>query len=300
MKRTVVFAVITTLLMLAQSALAGEMLVRVTADRVNLRSKPSLETAVVGEVKQGDELRAKALGQEWVEIVPPASVDLWAYRDFVSGGVVQTKKLNVRAGPGMNFKVVGTLVRGDVVKGRGDFGDWLKIAPPASCSVWISRKYVETARPPAAPRGPVRRVPTRRRVSVPRHKVNTKKERAMPVPVPIAATDPSTSQANVTFQSRLPSDWELIPLEGQGKRVERKGEIRRSTFALGKPTHYRLMSQDDGARKVLCYIKGNSEQLNDWLGVFMIVKGREYWLQGQDYPVLLVDQIIPRPRVETR
>lgn len=119
---------------------------RVTADHVNLRSGPGAQSDIVSQVSKGDILLAqKYLDAEWVQIVPPSDVNLWVYGELVRGGVVAVARVLVRAGPGINYRSVGRLEKGEKVDARGIKGDWIKIAPPAGTVLWISGKYIEPA-----------------------------------------------------------------------------------------------------------------------------------------------------------
>jgi len=104
------FAMVLVLHWAVSSAYAETRPVTVTADRVNLRAAAREMAEVVGQVNEGTVLASKSIGQKWVEIVPPETVNLWVHRDFVHDGIVATRKLNVRAGPGINFSVVGRLL----------------------------------------------------------------------------------------------------------------------------------------------------------------------------------------------
>lgn len=141
--------ILSAVLLLAGPAAAVH--VRVTGDRVNLRAVAKATAETVGQVSTGDELEVvSGLDGEWVEVVPPARLDLWIFAELVQGGQVVVSKAQVRAGAGLNFNVVGSLRRGAAVQERGRLGDWLKIAPPEGCSLWVNRQYVEPVAAPAA------------------------------------------------------------------------------------------------------------------------------------------------------
>ncbi|MBU1693403.1 MAG: SH3 domain-containing protein, partial [Verrucomicrobia bacterium] len=160
MKRRIAILVVWCLM----AGWAGAESVRVVGQRVNLRARADLKAEVVGQVADGDLLEARSIQEEWVEVVPPESVDLWIHKDFVQGGKVVASELKVRAGPGINYSVVATLDRGASVSVRGEFMEWLKIVPPSNASLWVSKSYVESGRaarapspsePVAPPSGPV-------------------------------------------------------------------------------------------------------------------------------------------------
>ncbi|HDL77883.1 MAG TPA: SH3 domain-containing protein, partial [Lentisphaerae bacterium] len=81
----------------------------ITGDRVNLRSRPGPKGEVVAQLSKNTRVRVRSVQGDWLEVVPPQSVDLWVHSAFVSNGVVTVRTLNVRAGPSINYWVVGRL-----------------------------------------------------------------------------------------------------------------------------------------------------------------------------------------------
>lgn len=59
--------------------------------------------------------------------------------------VVNSDTLNVRAGPGMNYRVIGQLKRGDGVKvtGRLQNNSWVKIAIAGQPEAWVSTQFLD-------------------------------------------------------------------------------------------------------------------------------------------------------------
>ncbi len=115
----------------------------VTGARVNVRSVPDPQGEIVGVVEQGATLSATGVRQDgWVEIAPPVGVSVWLYGELIREGEVAATSVRVRSGPGIGYRPVGTLSKGHKVKALGSKGDWISIAPPLSCTVWISEKFV--------------------------------------------------------------------------------------------------------------------------------------------------------------
>ena len=150
--------------------------VKVLKNNCNLRAKALVTSEVVGQVSENDILAAKMIDKEWVEVVPPANVDLWVLGDYVKDGVINcSQKVNVRAGAGINFNIVGQLPQGEKVEVRGTHAEWVKIAPSPACSLWISRSlvsevpltYVEPAKLEQAKAEPVKPMPAPAPVPVP-------------------------------------------------------------------------------------------------------------------------------------
>lgn len=296
--RQIAFCVL--LLAAALQSYAAMDLVRVTADRVNLRAKPLLDVEVVGQVGEGERLSVKSVQGGWVEVLPPQDVVLWVHQEFVSGSIVQADKLNVRGGPGINFSVVGTVSKGQSLNVVERFGEWLKIRPPESASLWVSRDFVQWDNAAEHMGLTTKQAPGRSP-----QRIQRKQTSVVPMPPPeehrpavAVPVKPATQSAQLKVpprpsrEFRIPSNWDLIPLEGQGKRVERRGILRGVPFGFTKPSKYRLVDEEGGSRATLCYVLGDPAQLRTWAGEAMVIRGRQYWIHGSDYPVLVVEQAL--------
>lgn len=291
------FAYVAALLLVAGSALAETPTARVMGQRVNLRARADLNAEVVGQVSDGDQLKVKSVQDAWVEVVPPDSVDLWVNKDLVSGTRVTVNQANVRAGPGVNYTVVGRLNRDDVVAAKGAFGEWLRIAPFAAASLWVSRDLVDV--PPAA--APAALPPP-----------TTIAEAGAPAPGPVVApaAAPAVATNTVTMDvdpaepvpthRAAPTDLKLIPFDGQGRVVEHEGVLRTSGYLLGSPGDFRLVQPNPRGAETLAYLRGNRDQLRGLLGRRLRITGPEYWVERQGDPVVVVEKIqlleaIPAP-----
>ncbi len=255
--------------------------------RVVLRAKPGADAEPAGKVTEGTVLQAKSIREDWVEVVPPEWVELWVHRDFVKDQVVTAEKLSIRTGRSINHSVVGSMVRGEKLSVVSEQQDWLRIAPTPAASVWVSRKLVEVqlsgaaekpvAVEPAAPPAPL---------SAP-VAISALTTQAQPVGVVASAAGPAY----------IPEDIKsaLVPLEGQGKAVLQEGVLRLVGFSFRQqPSRYRLVRLNGRSVETLCYVRGNTDQLNGLLEQPLRVQGRQYFVHGADYPVLVPDRISPR------
>jgi SH3-like domain-containing protein len=274
---------------MAASVLAEPITLKVVGQRVNLRAKADLNAEVVGQVSEDDALTARNIGTDWVEVVPPDRIDLWIHRDFVSDATITGNKVNVRAGAGINYTVVGTLAKGDAITVRGTFGEWLKIAPPPSCSLWVNKDLVKI------PLGPAKKAAKPRASEAPR-----------PVPEPAAlaiatqappaapaAQGPAVpaAAADLTPLTEPPPDLRLVPLEGQGKMVVMEGIVKPSPFAVGRPSPYRLVRKEGNGYETLCYLRGDRAMLRARQGQYVVVQGHEFWVQGIRQPIVVIESL---------
>lgn len=250
---------------------------RAVGDRVNLRARPSLDAEVLGQVNDGDILTVRSIQGDWVEVDVPPHVDLYVHRDFVRDGVIQAAKLNVRGGPGINYQVAGSVERGTPVESRGAVGEWIKIAPPAGCSVWVSRNFVERMAPAPGTPPP---------------------ETAVVPPAPPSAGEPpplaprvGTPPAAGAAAQEPPPGYRLAPVEGQGRLVQREGRVKPVGFMFSRPTRYQLVQEQGGHADTVCFLYGNEQQLRSMENKVIQIRGREYWVQGVRHALVAIDQI---------
>lgn len=252
----------------------------VKGDRVNLRARPQLTAEVVAQANEGDRLITRAISNGWVEVAVPAAVDVWVHRDFVKEGRA-VAKLNVRGGAGINFNTLATLGKGEAVQVRGEFGEWLKIAPPAAASLWVNEELVEVVRPKPVPPPVVapKPPPVVARPPVP------------PTPPEPAAVPPPVPPAAPSAVPYVPEDVRLAPVNNQGRPVVREGRLRAVLLALNRPSRYHLVREQGNQQEIICYLRGNEAQLRNLEERRMRIRGREYFVQGARYPMIVVDEI---------
>lgn len=138
----------------------------VTAGRVNVRSRPSLAGEVVAQLVQGQEVRVlgpadtrgatDVAGQDWLRIALPEGVPVWVSEAFLDPETrrVVPARLNVRAGPGEDYGVLGTIPRGTEVRPIDGGDGWFRIEPPPGLAAYVSAGFVVIAPdvpPPAVP-----------------------------------------------------------------------------------------------------------------------------------------------------
>lgn len=290
--------------------------VRVARTNVNLRAKPMLIVEVAGQVQAGAILNVKSSREDWIEVEVPHEIGVWVSRSYVKDDKITGNNVNIRAGPGMNFSVIGQLNEGESVEIMESYGDWLKIAPKPQCSLWVHRSLVEPvevtpdapATVPAAERQPAATEQDKSAETQPETSqqqtaivapaaLPEKHEAVLPTPQspwtagfqeqPVALPPPDATVRS--SQAELP----IIPLPGQGKSVTYEGVLRRIGYIFHRPSDFRLVREDESGRgATLCYVIGNTAQLETLLGRKMRITGSEYWVQGKRHPVVVLERIV--------
>lgn len=167
--------------------------------------------------------------------------------------------------------------------------------PPAQVA---ARPPAATTRPASAPRPPAAPV-LRPATALPAQTQPAQASRpaaqvatAPPAPAAPAAAQPKPRRTEVEVDSDLVDDLDLEDLPNQGKTVQVEGELRNAPFMAGSPSRYRLQARDeDGVLEMVCHVHGHASQLRPFVGKTIAIRGREYWVEDSDMPVVVVGQI---------
>ena len=121
---------------------------------INARGQAGLKGEVVAHLKKGDavtilsqiNLDKHKAGEpaQWAKIALPSSTHAWVNSKFVdaTSKTVSVKKLNLRAGPGENYSVLGVIESGTPVKEIQVKGDWMEIEAPADAYAFVAAMYL--------------------------------------------------------------------------------------------------------------------------------------------------------------
>jgi hypothetical protein len=257
----------------AQAQTNDVLQIRVTGDRVSLRAKPDINSDLLDRAMRGEQMVYFEKTNGWVAVQAPESLDFWVAGEYVQNGVIQPEKLNVRSGPSLNYSVVAVLNKGDIVSLRGEFNNWLKIAPPRGSRVWISEDYVELIEPPK-PKPVIETIPEPELViePAPDPEVEASDE---PEPVVESRQEKLPPLILVMDKSRPQGNYEEIP-----------GVLRRANPGL-----YKLVLIADGFEEPICLVRGKESQMERYLNRSMLLKGKMYWAKDIDLPIIQPEKI---------
>ena len=249
--------------------------VKVTGDRVSLRTGPDLDSELLDRAMRGEELVFLGKTNGWVAVQAPESLDFWVSGEYVQSGIVVPAKLNIRSGPSQNYSVVFVANKGDAVTLRGEFNQWIKIAPPLGSQVWISEKYTEMIDPPKP-----------EPVPEPEPVVEPVVEKPKPMP----ALKPRPAIPALTEAERKPLLLVLDTNKKQGIYDEISGVLRRANPGL-----YKLVLIEGALEEPICLVRGNEDQMDNLLNRPLLLKGKTYWAKDVDLPILRVEAINKNP-----
>ncbi len=262
----------------------------VTVSNLIVRGQAGLQGEVVAHLFKGDAVTV--LGQinldkhkidepaQWAKIALPPTVHVWLNGKFIdeSSKVVSVKKLNLRAGPGENFSVVGILEKGAPVSGLETKGDWIKIEAATNAYAFIAAMYLkqEASAPVVATTAPTETAPAPTPTPVP-EATPIVTEPANPPTAALPAPEPAAVDINVPPPPRI---------------VSHEGVVRH-VGSLITPTEYELYDLRTGKNVNFLYTTTTNLDFSRYVGMRIIVTGEEgLSARWKDIPVLTVQRIL--------
>ena len=250
----------------------------VDANNVNVRGQAKLNSEVVTRLSKAqvvtvvEEITRNNSGPDepsaWAKILLPHNSHVWVSTAFIDAAnkTVVPKKLNVRAGPGENYSVLGRLQRGDVVNPVGTKGEWTQIDAPTNAFAFVAAQYLKQEAP-----GAVAAVTE----TTPTTITEPPAIATAPVEAPPATSPPVVPGTNEVSEAATTNAPATAAIEEPPKRfVQREGMVR-GTFSVQAPTHFELISPDNGRTIDFLHTTSPNLDLRRYKGLRIIVTGEE-------------------------
>jgi uncharacterized protein YgiM (DUF1202 family) len=273
----------------------------VTVSNLIVRGQAGLQGEVIAHLFKGDTVTvldqinlAKHKADEpaqWAKINYPAP-HVWVFSKYVDAAnkEITARKLNLRAGPGENYSVVGVLEKGATVNEVETKGIWMKIDAPSNAYAFVAAMYLrqeapapvvaatappETETTPApAPETPPMPTPVPETPPIVTAPVTMPPPPAVETPAPIPA--PETAEAETNGPPRI---------------AMREGVVRH-VGSLITPTAYELYDLRTDKNIDFLYSTTTNLQFDRYVGMRIIATGEEALAERwPDIPVLTVEKI---------
>ena len=222
--------------------------------------------------------------------------------------------MQIRVGPGINYRSVGDLRKDDKISVRGEYREWLKISPPPNCRLWVNRRYVDAIDKPVLSELPVEQktdavLSDKKAVSVDKPLVLSKPTAKPPMlrvhdepavlkkePPQVHVQPPVPEKRASSVSPEASIKDKLVSSKEQGCEIQHSGVLRRAgLFVWRQPSKYRLVVHDNnGVAVTLCHLVGSETQLAPLADKMVTIHGKEYWIQGGRQPVVIPDKIISK------
>jgi uncharacterized protein YgiM (DUF1202 family) len=248
----------------------------VSANHVNVRSKAGLVGEVLTHVTNGtpitviEEVHLKKSGPDepsaWAKILLPADTHVWIKSSLLDpNNTVSLKKVNLRAGPGENYGVVGTLQKGETVQMIDTKGDWSQIQAPTNAYAFVAARYLKQGE----------EGPTVAATTTPENPTTTTTMPDMPGMAAPPTEAPGGTATNPTMPAMPETPATPMVQEPPPPRiVEHEGMVRGS-FSIQAPTKYQLVSLDTKQPIDFLYTTSTNLDLSTYKGMHIIVRGEE-------------------------
>ena len=291
----------------------------VDAVNVNYRGQAGLKGESIGQLKKGDTvtvLSAITLDKHaadepahWAKIALPAGTKVWVNKSFVTDKKVAVKKLNLRAGPGENYSVLGVIQKATTLEQISEKGDWIQIAAPENAYAFVAAHYLKQGlTPEATPTTPVNpgSTPVVAGAVGSATQIPAGAETPVVPPTATSVSDPAkisappteTPAANPTPTPIKLANLPPPPLETKEvetnlppRIVTHEGWVRDSVSIVA-PTYYELY--DPATSKAIDYLHSTTPLLSvvRYNGMHIVVTGEEALdAQWKDTPVLTIQKI---------
>jgi len=293
----------------------------VVVNHLNVRGQAKLHSEVVARLTKDavvtvlEEITLKHSAPDepsaWAKIALPSDAHVWIHNSFVDANKkVTARKLNLRAGPGENYSVLGLILRGEEVKPINTKEDWIEIEAPTNTHAFVAAQYLrqlpaeaptppptvvatptpETVTPPVAETPKPATAPVETAHPQPTETVTTPPPAANPQPPVVTAPPPPVVAAPTANETpTVPAATAEQPLP---PRVVQREGIVRGTVSIQAPSHFELMNPEN--KKAINYLFTPSADLDlrRWKGLHVMVTGEEGLdARWPNTPVLTIQKI---------
>lgn len=138
-------ALLALVLACSATAASAKDMVSVGGSTVNMRDAPGLKSTVLWELGRGYPLQVTQRRGGWLKVKDFEGDAGWVARSLTSKQphhVVKSKVLNVRSGPGTQYKVLGKAYYGDLLKTLEKRANWVRVQRDSGEKGWVSRRLV--------------------------------------------------------------------------------------------------------------------------------------------------------------
>lgn len=251
-----------------------------------------LEEITIAKPKAGEPAK-------WAKIQMPRNTPVWVYAPLLKDRLTSSRKLNLRAGPGENYSVVGRLEKGEAIKEIRSLEDWVEIETPVNAFAFLDAQLLtksgaETPAPAVTPvvvTAPVAVVIPPPVVVVP---LATESLAEVAPPVVVAEKPAPVKPAIVVAPVSDPAPVAAVPAvvvpikivepsvspvadlgPAPRRTVRREGTVRSTRFNIQAPTYFELVSSEGNIGINYLQAEKSGLKLRDYRGKKVVVNGEE-------------------------
>ena len=132
-------------LLLVSSAAAQAKMVSVAKHRTHMRSGPGTKYAILWQLDKGYPLKVLGRKGNWTKVSDFEGDEGWIHKKLLNSIphlIVKKERINIRSGPGTNYRITGVANYGVVLRtikrGRG----WVQVEHEDGLRGWVQRDLV--------------------------------------------------------------------------------------------------------------------------------------------------------------
>jgi uncharacterized protein YgiM (DUF1202 family) len=284
----------------------------VGVNSVNVRGQASFKGEVITRLSQGSpvtvleqiNLQKHKPGEpaQWAKIAFPTNANVWVNAKYIDADTktVKPKKLNLRAGPGENYSVVGLIERGATVSEISNKGNWMEIEPLTNAYAFVAAMYLKQEAPAVATATatpPVETAPAPAPAETMPAPVSTPVAESQPI-VTEPTNAPATTEAAAAPATAMETNVPTVPVAEAPQSpppprvVTHQGFVRHVTSVIA-PTTYELYDPKTDTTINYLYTTTTNLDLSRYNGLEIVVTGEEGLAQRwNETPVLTIQRIL--------
>jgi uncharacterized protein YgiM (DUF1202 family) len=264
----------------------------VAAPNLNVRGQAGLKGEFITHISKGqtvtvlqqinlDKHKANEPAQ-WAKIAFPTNGQVWVLSKFIDANkTVAPKKLNLRAGPGENYSVIGMVEHGTPVTEITSKGQWTRIEPPQNAYAFVAAMYLKQDAS-----GTIA-------ANIPPSTETEPTTTAAVGDAPIIVTQPTTTDPtmpSITDTNLAMVETNLPP--PPPRVVTHEGTVRHVRSVI-EPTAYELFDLKTGTDINYLYTTSTNLDISRYNGMHIVVTGTEGLAERWPRtPVLTIDKIM--------
>lgn len=121
-------------------------------DSVNIRSGAGINFEILRKMDKDELILVLESNLDWYKIKLPRNSKAYIYNKFIkmsdnTYGYINSDSVNIRAGKGTNFNVIGQLNKNDLVEVIEQDNEWSQIFSDTNCFAWAHKDFVNNHGP---------------------------------------------------------------------------------------------------------------------------------------------------------
>jgi uncharacterized protein YgiM (DUF1202 family) len=296
----------------------------VSASNINVRGQAGLKGEVIAHLTAGDTVTVleqinlhKHKADEpaqWARIAFPTNASVWVNTKYIDAvnKTVLPKRLNLRAGPGENYSIVGLVERGTTVSEILNKGKWAQIEAPTNAYAFVAAMYLKQEALAAAPANaappmetgpapapqPAETMPAPAPTTVAEAQPVVTEPTNAPVALEMNAAPAAATETNAAPAAAVDTNAPAAAVEQTPpppRVVTHEGFVRHVTSVI-EPTAYELYEPSTDVAIDYLYTTTTNLDLSRYNGLHIIVTGEEgLAARWNETPVLTIQRILVVP-----